>query len=243
MADIILEVKDMHFAYGSTEVIHGISFDVRQGEIVTIIGANGAGKSTTLNTVVGLQRVSSGSIFYKGKDISKAKPQELVSNGMRFVPEGRQIFPAHTVEENLLLGAYTEKDKNKIVERLENVYTRFPRLKERRQQSGGTLSGGEQEMLAIGRALMTNADLLILDEPSLGLAPIIVSEVFALLSEISKDGVTILLVEQMANAALKISDRAFVLETGNIVLSGNSDEVRKDPRVVEAYLGVTGNHK
>jgi branched-chain amino acid transport system ATP-binding protein len=243
MADKILEVKDMHFAYGSTEVIHGISFDVKQGEIVTIIGANGAGKSTTLNTVVGLQRVSSGSIFYKGQDISKAKPQDLVRNGMRLVPEGRQIFPAHTVEENLLLGAYTEKDKHKVLERMENVYTRFPRLRERSQQTGGTLSGGEQEMLAIGRALMTNADLLILDEPSLGLAPIIVSEVFELLSEISKEGVTILLVEQMANAALKISDRAFVLETGNIVLSGTSDEVRKDPRVVEAYLGVANNQK
>ena len=233
----ILEVKDMHFAYGPTEVIHGISFDVEQGEIVTIIGANGAGKSTTLNTVVGLQRVSSGSILYKGQDITKAKPQELVRQGMRLVPEGRQIFPAHTVEENLLLGAYTERDKAKTAERMEKVFKRFPRLKERLNQTGGTLSGGEQEMLAIGRALMTDADLIILDEPSLGLAPIIVAEVFELLTEINKDGTTILLVEQMANAALKISDRAFVLETGNIVLSGDSETVRTDPRVIEAYLG------
>ena len=233
----ILEVKDMHFAYGPTEVIHGISFDVEQGEIVTIIGANGAGKSTTLNTVVGLQRVSSGSILYKGQDITKAKPQDLVRQGMRLVPEGRQIFPAHTVEENLLLGAYTERDKAKTAERMEKVFKRFPRLKERLNQTGGTLSGGEQEMLAIGRALMTDADLIILDEPSLGLAPIIVAEVFELLTEIIKDGTTILLVEQMANAALKISDRAFVLETGNIVLSGDSETVRTDPRVIEAYLG------
>lgn len=237
MAEKILEVKDMRFAYGSTEVIHGISFDVEQGEIVTIIGANGAGKSTTLNTVVGLQRVSAGSILYKGQDITKAKPQALVRNGIRLVPEGRQIFPAHTVEENLLLGAFTEKSKHKTKERMEKVFHHFPRLKERLHQTGGTLSGGEQEMLAIGRALMTDADLLILDEPSLGLAPIIVAEVFDLLKEINKEGVTILLVEQMANAALKISDRAFVLETGNIVLSGNSEEIRTDSRVVEAYLG------
>ncbi len=233
----ILEVKDMHFAYGPTEVVHGISFDVEQGEIVTIIGANGAGKSTTLNTVVGLQHASSGSIFYKGQDITRSRPQDLVRQGIRLVPEGRQIFPAHTVEENLLLGAYTEKDKNKTAERMERVFELFPRLKERLYQTGGTLSGGEQEMLAIGRGLMTDSDLLILDEPSLGLAPIIVAEVFDLLTEINRNGVTILLVEQMANAALKISNRAYVLETGNIVLSGDSETVRTNPRVIEAYLG------
>ena len=238
MAENILEVKDMRFSYGSTEVIHGISFDVKRGEIVTIIGANGAGKSTTLNTIAGLQRASSGSILYKGEDITKAKPQSLVRSGIRLVPEGRQIFPAHTVEENLLLGAYTEASRSKTKERMEAVFHRFPRLKERIHQLGGTLSGGEQEMLAIGRALMTNADLLILDEPSLGLAPIIVSQVFDLLTEINKEGVTILLVEQMASAALKISNRAFVLETGNIVLSGNSQDVSTNPRVIEAYLGV-----
>jgi branched-chain amino acid transport system ATP-binding protein len=233
----MLQVKDMYFSYGKTEVIHGISFDVNKGEIVTIIGANGAGKSTTLNTIVGLQRPGRGSITYKGKDITKTKPQHLVKLGIRLVPEGRQIFPAHTVEENLLLGAYAEKDKNKIAERMEAMYERFPRLKERCRQTGGTLSGGEQQMLAIARALMTQPELLLLDEPSLGLAPIIVADVFELLREIKKSGVTILLVEQMANSALKISDRAFVLETGRIVLSGDSEAIRNDPKVIQAYLG------
>lgn len=238
MTENILEVRNMCFSYDRTEVIHNISFEVRKGEIVTIIGANGAGKSTILNTVAGLQCVSSGKILYKGEDVTRSRPQNLVRNGMRLVPEGRQIFPAHTVEENLLLGAYSEKDKDKTAKRMNAVFKRFPRLKERLHQTGGTLSGGEQEMLAIGRALMTQVDLLILDEPSLGLAPIIVSEVFDLLTEINKDDVTILLVEQMANAALKISNRAFVLENGNIVLSGDSDMVRSNPRVIKAYLGV-----
>ena len=233
----MLEIKDLFFSYGKTEVIHGVSFDVKAGEIVTIIGANGAGKSTMLNTIVGLQRPSRGSIMYKDSDITKTKPQHLVKMGIRLVPEGRQIFPIHTVEENLLLGAYTEKDKNKIAERIEAMYKRFPRLKERFRQTGGTLSGGEQQMLAIARALMTQPEMLLLDEPSLGLAPIIVAEVFELLKEISKSGVTILLVEQMANAALKISNRAYVLETGKIILSGDSETVRNDPKVIEAYLG------
>ena len=238
MGNNILEVRNMRFSYGSTEVIHDISFEVEKGDIVTIIGANGAGKSTTLNTIAGLQRVSSGQILYKGEDITRARPQNLVRNGMRLVPEGRQIFPAHTVEENLLLGAYSEKNNELTIRRMEIIFKRFPRLKERLHQTGGTLSGGEQEMLAIGRALMTQVDLLILDEPSLGLAPIIVSEVFELLTEINRDGVTILLVEQMANAALKISNKAFVLENGSLVLSGASDQVRNDPRVIKAYLGV-----
>lgn len=233
----MLQVKDMYFSYGKTEVIHGISFDIEQGEIITIIGANGAGKSTTLNTIVGLQRASQGSIRYKGNDISKAKPQNLVKMGIRLVPEGRQIFPLHTVEENLLLGAYTEHDKDKIAERMESMFKLFPRLKERYKQLGGTLSGGEQQMLAIARALMTQPELLFLDEPSLGLAPIIVASVFELLQEIKSSGVTILLVEQLANAALKISDRAYVLETGRIVLTGNSETVRSDPKVISAYLG------
>jgi branched-chain amino acid transport system ATP-binding protein len=233
----MLQVKDMVFSYGKTEVIHGISFDVKHGEIVTIIGANGAGKSTTLNTIVGLQRAGRGSIMYKGKDITKVKAQNLVKMGLRLVPEGREIFPLHTVEENLLLGAYTETDKNKIAARKEEMYKRFPRLKERYRQTGGTLSGGEQQMLAIARALMTQPELLLLDEPSLGLAPIIVAGVFELLQEIKESGVTILLVEQMANSALKISDRAFVLETGRIVLSGDSEAIRNDPKVIAAYLG------
>ena len=233
----LLEVKDMRFAYGKTEVIHGISFDIDQGEIVTLIGANGAGKSTTLNTLSGLQRITSGSITYLGKDISRESPQSLVRKGMRLVPEGRQIFPAHTVEENLLLGAYTEKNKAAIQERMEIMFERFPRLLERRKQFGGTLSGGEQQMLAIARALMTEPTLLMLDEPSLGLAPIIVDEVLQILHSLKDTGITVLLVEQMANQALAISDRAFVLETGNITISGSSEEISSDPRVIEAYLG------
>ena len=239
MAEKLLEVKDIHFSYGRTEVIHGISFDVEKGEAVTLIGANGAGKSTTLNTLSGLQRITSGSILYKGMEISKMSAQKLVQNGMRLVPEGRQIFPAHSVEENLLLGAYTETNKTKIKERMEEMFEWFPRLKERRTQFGGTLSGGEQQMLAIARALMTSPDLLMLDEPSLGLAPIIVDEVFKLLETIKKSGVTIFLVEQLAGMALEFSDRAFVLETGKIVLSGNSADVAENPRVIEAYLGST----
>lgn len=237
MSEAILDVKDMFFAYGKTEVIHGVSFHINQGEIVTLIGANGAGKSTTLNTVVGLQRVKSGKIFYKGKDITKASPQSLVRDGMHLVPEGRQIFPAHTVEENLLLGAYTDRNNERKQANIKEMYRWFPRLEERKKQIAGTLSGGEQQMLAISRALMTKTDLLLLDEPSLGLAPIIIEEVFELLTEIKKTGVTILLVEQMANAALKISDRAYVLETGHMVLDGTSEEVRTNPRVIEAYLG------
>lgn len=233
----LLEVKDMRFAYGKTEVIHGISFDIEEGEIVTLIGANGAGKSTTLNTLSGLQRITAGSIQYLGKDISKDSPQNLVKKGIRLVPEGRQIFPTHTVEENLLLGAYTEKSKAAIQQRMEAMFEQFPRLRERRKQFGGTLSGGEQQMLAIARALMTAPNLLMLDEPSLGLAPIIVEEVMQLLASIKKMGLTVLLVEQMANQALEISDRAFVLETGNIVISGKSKEIANDPCVIEAYLG------
>jgi branched-chain amino acid transport system ATP-binding protein len=237
MSEAILDVKDMVFAYGKTEVIHGISFHIDKGEIVTLIGANGAGKSTTLNTVVGLQRVRSGRIFYKDRDITKASPQSMVKDGMHLVPEGRQIFPAHTVEENLLLGAYTDRDKERKQANIAEMYKWFPRLKERKKQIAGTLSGGEQQMLAISRALMTKTELLLLDEPSLGLAPIIIEEVFELLTEIKKTGVTILLVEQMANAALKISDRAYVLETGHMVLDGTSEKVRTNPRVIEAYLG------
>ncbi|MBR5470916.1 MAG: ABC transporter ATP-binding protein [Oscillibacter sp.] len=233
----MLEVQDMRFAYGKTEVIHGISFYIEEGEIVTLIGANGAGKSTTLNALSGLQRIASGSILYQGHDISKESPQSLVKKGIRLVPEGRQIFPAHTVEENLLLGAYTEKSKDAIRDRMESMFNQFPRLRERRKQFGGTLSGGEQQMLAIARALMTEPTLLMLDEPSLGLAPIIVDEVMQLLASFKGTGLTVLLVEQMANQALEISDRAYVLETGNMVMDGTSAEVAGDPRVIEAYLG------
>ena len=237
MSKKILDVKDMRFSYGKTEVIHGISFNVNEGEIVTLIGANGAGKSTILNSVSGVLKIQSGSISFDGKNTAKMGAHQLVMDGLSLVPEGRQIFPHHTVQENLLLGAHLEKDKGKIKERMENMYARFPRLKERYNQLGGTLSGGEQQMLAIARALMSQPKMLLLDEPSLGLAPIIISEVMELLTEIRKNGVTILLVEQMANAALKISDRAFVLETGNIILEGKSQAIREDERVIKAYLG------
>ena len=233
----MLKLNDVTIAYGKTEVVHHVSMDVQEGKVVTIIGANGAGKSTILNTIVGLHRASSGSIVYQGEKIQRVSPDKLVRMGIRLVPEGRQIFPKHTVEENLLLGAHIERNSKAIKSHIEEMYQRFPRLSERRQQLGGTLSGGEQQMLAIARALMTSPKLLILDEPSLGLAPIIVSEVFRLLKEVSQSGVTVLLVEQMANSALKISDYAYVLETGNIILSGTAAEVAADDTVVKAYLG------
>lgn len=233
----MLKLNDVTIAYGKTEVVHHVSMDIKEGQVVTIIGANGAGKSTILNTVVGLHRASSGSIVYQGQEIQRISADKLVRMGIRLVPEGRQIFPKHTVEENLLLGAHIESSNKLIKARIEGMYQRFPRLSERRQQLGGTLSGGEQQMLAVARALMTSPKLLILDEPSLGLAPIIVSEVFRLLKEVSQSGVTVLLVEQMANSALKISDYAYVLETGNIILSGAAAEVAADDAVVKAYLG------
>ena len=233
----MLKVENLSIAYGKTEVVHRVSFNVKQGSVVTIVGANGAGKSTILNTIVGLHRSKEGSILYKSEDITKTSPDKLVRKGIRLVPEGRQIFAEHTVEDNMLLGAYTEKDAKKIRERMDEMFRRFPRLKERRKQPGGTLSGGEQQMLAIARALMTAPDLLILDEPSLGLAPIIMADVFKLLAEIKQSGVTILLVEQMVDNALRISDYAYVLETGNIVFSGTRDEVKNSYDIIKAYLG------
>ena len=233
----MLKVENLSIAYGKTEVVHHVSFDIKQGSVVTIVGANGAGKSTILNTIAGLHRSKEGIILYKGEDITKTAPDSLVRKGMRLVPEGRQIFAHHSVEENILLGAYAEKDAKKIRERMEEMFERFPRLRERRGQLGGTLSGGEQQMLAIARALMTGPDLLILDEPSLGLAPIIVADVFKLLIEIKKTGVTIMLVEQMVDNALNISDYAYVLETGNVVFSGTRDEVKNSDDIVKAYLG------
>jgi branched-chain amino acid transport system ATP-binding protein len=233
----MLKVENLTIAYGKTEVVHHISFEVKEGSVVTIVGANGAGKSTILNTIAGLHRAKDGIILYKGEDITKTAPDNLVGKGIRLVPEGRQIFPEHTVEENMLLGAYAEKDAKKIRDRMDEMFIRFPILKERRKQLGGTLSGGEQQMLAIARALMTGPDLLILDEPSLGLAPLIVADVFRLLTEIKKTGVTIMLVEQMVDNALSISDYAYVLETGNIVFSGTRDEVKNSDDIVKAYLG------
>lgn len=233
----MLKVENLTIAYGKTEVVHNVSFHVEKGEIVTLLGANGAGKSTILNTIVGLHRAKGGDIRFLDEEISKTGPEKLVKKGIRIVPEGRQIFPEHTVMENILLGAYIEKDAKKINSRMQSILERFPRLKERKMQFGGTLSGGEQQMLAIARALMTEPSLLILDEPSLGLAPIIIKEVFNLLKEISSSGVTVLLVEQMANNALKISDRAYVLETGHIILDGISADILNNQDVAKAYLG------
>ena len=233
----MLALENVSVAYGKTEVVHNICLDVKEGEIVTILGANGAGKTTILNTITGLHRVKEGSIRYLGEEIGRAKADKLVRGGIRLVPEGRQIFPKHTVEENLLLGAYTVKESKKIHSKLNEMYCLFPRLEERKKQLGGTLSGGEQQMLAIARALMSDPKILILDEPSLGLAPIIVADVLALLANLRKTGLTVLLVEQMANSALKVSDRAYVLETGHIILEGTGDEILCNKAVAEAYLG------
>ena len=233
----MLNLDNVRISYGKTEVVHGVSLEINQGEITTIIGANGAGKSTILNTITGLHRCSSGTITYKGEKITTTQTNKLVRKGIRLVPEGGQIFPQHTVLENLLVGAHIENDEKKIAYRIEEMFALYPRLGERKRQMGGTLSGGEQQMLAIARALMTSPELLILDEPSLGLAPIITAEVFSMLAKIRESGVTVLLVEQMANMALKISNRAYVLETGNIVFSGTAQEVTQNDALVKAYLG------
>jgi branched-chain amino acid transport system ATP-binding protein len=233
----MLKLENVSISYGKTEVVHDVSLEVRQGGIVTILGANGAGKSTILNTVVGLHRSTKGSISYKGAQINTAKADKLVRDGIRLVPEGRQIFPKHTVEENLLLGAHTVLEKKRVDLKKDEMYALYPRLGERRKQLGGTLSGGEQQMLAIARALMTDPELLILDEPSLGLAPIVVADVFKLLLKVRDSGITVLLVEQMANSALKVSDYAYVLETGKVILQGTGAEMLVNEAVVKAYLG------
>ncbi len=238
-----LEIRDLRVHYGKIEAIKGISFHVNQGEIVTLIGANGAGKTTTLKTISGLRAVSSGSIIFDGKDISKMAAHERVSLGISQAPEGRGIFPGMTVLENLEMGKFHRKDrKNEMNEDLEMVYHLFPRLKERASQDGGTLSGGEQQMLAIGRALMARPKLLLLDEPSMGLAPQMIANIFRIITEINKtQGVTILLVEQNAQQALQRAHRAYILETGNIVKTAPAADLLNDPAVREAYLG-TGAH-
>ena len=238
-----LEIKDLRVHYGKIEAIKGISFHVDQGEIVTLIGANGAGKTTTLKTISGLRGVSSGSIIFDGKDISKMAAHERVHLGISQAPEGRGIFPGMTVLENLEMGKFHRKDrKNEMNEDLEMVYHLFPRLKERAFQDGGTLSGGEQQMLAIGRALMARPKLLLLDEPSMGLAPQMIANIFRIITEINKtQGVTILLVEQNAQQALQRAHRAYILETGNIVKTAAASDLLNDPAVREAYLG-TGAH-
>lgn len=237
-----LEVKDLRVHYGKIEAIKGISFTVNQGEIVSLIGANGAGKTTTLKTISGLRNVSSGSITFDGTDISKLAAHERVDLGISQAPEGRGIFPGMTVLENLEIGKFNRKDrKTEMNEDLEKVYTLFPRLKERIGQSGGTLSGGEQQMLAIGRALMARPKVLLLDEPSMGLAPQMIANIFRIITEINKQGVTILLVEQNAQQALQRADRAYILETGNIVKDAKALDLLNDPAVRAAYLG-TGAH-
>ncbi|WP_026486589.1 ABC transporter ATP-binding protein [Caldanaerobius polysaccharolyticus] len=233
----MLELRDVHVYYGAIHAIQGISLRVEEGEIVTLIGANGAGKSTTLNTICGLNRVQSGSVMFEGKDITRLSPPDIVKLGICQVPEGRRIFPNMTVLENLELGAYLRSDKDGIKKDLERVYGRFPRLAERKRQLAGTLSGGEQQMLAIGRALMSRPRLLLMDEPSMGLAPIIVKDIFEIIKEINQSGTTILLVEQNAKMALSIAHRAYVLETGRITLEGQAKDLADNPQVQKAYLG------
>lgn len=233
----LLEVKDLSVSYGAIRALHGISFTVEQGEVVTLIGANGAGKSTTLKTISGLLPVVAGEILYKGENIVGEEASKIVRRGVIHVPEGRRIFAPLTVRENLEMGAYSRKDRHEIEESLEHVFHLFPRLKERLAQTGGTLSGGEQQMLAVGRALMAKPELLLMDEPSMGLAPILVEEIFEIIEEIKKEGVTILLVEQNAHMALSVADRGYVLATGAIDLSGSAKDLAANPSVQDAYLG------
>ncbi len=233
----LLEVKDLEVCYGVIRALHGISFEVNQGEIVTLIGANGAGKTTTMQSVVGLIPKKSGIVTLDGQDITKTPCHKIVHLGMTQVPEGRRIFQELSVYENLLMGAYSMKDQSSFKNDLDAIYTRFPRLAERKNQIAGTLSGGEQQMLAIGRAIMSHPKLLMLDEPSMGLSPLLVDQVFEIIKDINKDGTTILLVEQNAGKSLAISDRAYVLENGSIVLSGTGSELASSEMVRKAYLG------
>lgn len=233
----MLEVKDLQVYYGVIQALKGISFEVNQGEVIALIGANGAGKTTTLQTLTGILQAKSGSIMFEGKDLTKVPAHKIVEMGMAHVPEGRRVFSDMTVYENLLMGAYTRKDKNEIAENLEMVYKRFPRLKERQGQRSGTLSGGEQQMLAMGRALMSKPRIILMDEPSMGLSPIFVNEIFNIIKDVSEGGTTVLLVEQNAKKALSIADRAYVLETGNITLEGKAEDLLHNEAVQKAYLG------
>ena len=232
----LLKVDDMNVYYGAIHAIKGISFEVNEGEVVTLIGANGAGKSTTLNTVSGLLRPKTGSITFMGQDITRTPAHKLVEKGLSQVPEGRRVFLQMTVQENLEMGAFTEKNGD-LRGRMDRVYEQFPRLKERYRQVAGTLSGGEQQMLAMGRALMSDPKLLMMDEPSMGLAPILVEQIFEIIKSLHEAGTTILLVEQNAQMALNIADRAYVLETGKVTLSGSAGELLENDKVRSAYLG------
>jgi len=233
----MLQLQDLHVSYGAIKALKGISIEVKQGEVVTLIGANGAGKTTTLRTITGLLTPKQGKVLFEGKDISGVPTHKIVAQGICMSPEGRGVFANLSVEENLELGAYLASDPARVKTDLEKVFVLFPRLKERLKQISGTLSGGEQQMVAIGRAMMARPRLLLLDEPSLGLAPLVVKAIFQAIDEINKTGTTVLLVEQNAHTALKHSHRAYVLETGTIVLEGSSEELAADKRVREAYLG------
>ena len=233
----MLEVKDLQVYYGVIQALKGISFHVNQGEVIALIGANGAGKTTTLQTLTGILSPKSGSIVFEGKDLTRTPAHKIVEMGMAHVPEGRRVFADMSVYENLLLGAYTRKDKAEIAESLASVYKRFPRLEERKGQRAGTLSGGEQQMLAMGRALMSRPRIILMDEPSMGLSPILVNEIFDIIREVSESGTTVLLVEQNAKKALSIADRAYVLETGSITMDGKAEDLLNDEAVQKAYLG------
>ncbi len=234
---MLLQVNDLHTHYGNIKALRGVNFHVEEGEILSFIGANGAGKSTLMNTLAGVLKPVKGEILFNGEDITRLDPRGRVQKGIVLCPEGRQIFPKFTVEENLLMGAYTVNDKALIREKYARVFELFPQIKDRQKQLAGTLSGGEQQMLAIGRATMANPKLLMLDEPSLGLSPILVEQIFALIEEIHRDGTTILLVEQNAMAALEISDRAYALETGEITIEGNGSELLGNDIIIKSYLG------
>jgi branched-chain amino acid transport system ATP-binding protein len=233
----MLEIKDLEVYYGMIQAIKGISFQVNEGEVIALIGANGAGKTTTLHTISGLITPKKGTVMFEGKDITKVPAHKIVSAGMAHVPEGRRVFASLTVLQNLRMGAYTRNDKNEIEETLQMVYERFPRLEERKNQPAGTLSGGEQQMLAMGRALMSKPRIILMDEPSMGLSPIFVNEIFDIIKQVSASGTTVLLVEQNAKKALSIADRGYVLETGRIVLEGNAQDLLNDESVKKAYLG------
>lgn len=232
----MLSVKDLNVCYGAIHAIHDVSLEVHDGEIVSLIGANGAGKTTILHTITGLKKAKSGSVTYNDADLLKTDPSKIITLGVAHVPEGRHIFPGMTVEENLEMGAYIRKDD--LSASIKEVYERFPRLKERRRQLAGTLSGGEQQMLAVGRALMSRPSILLMDEPSMGLSPLLVKEIFKIIQEVHKQGMTVLLVEQNAKMALSISDRAYVLETGRISMSGAASDLLDDEKVKKAYLGL-----
>ncbi len=237
MAEIMLKIDTIHVYYGAIHALKGVSLEVHKGEIVTLIGANGAGKSTTLRTVSGLLAPKSGGISFLGENIAGMPAHEIVKRGISQVPEGRRIFAEMSVQENLEMGAFTRKDKAGVAQDFDIVYNRFPRLKERRKQQAGTLSGGEQQMLAMGRALMSRPKLLLLDEPSMGLAPLLIKEIFSIIEDINREGTTVLLVEQNANMALSIAHRAYVMETGRITLQGAAKELAASEDVRKAYLG------